>query len=145
MENAIISQLDPNLECDDYIIRDKQIIFKISSIRYSVRCPYCRQQSNKVHSVYQREIQDIPIQDKQTILLLNTRKMFCTNPNCEHKTFSEDICCKGWMSNPLRKQRRPVHSQRYETALQKERDRKTAWGNASFTHRFSQLIEPAAA
>lgn len=45
--------------------------------------------SGKVHSVYQREIQDIPMQDKQTVLLLNTRKMFCLNENCSHKTFSE--------------------------------------------------------
>ena len=29
------------------------------------------------------------MQDKQTILLLNTRKMFCMNENCTHKTFSE--------------------------------------------------------
>ena len=36
---------------------------------------------DKVHSVYQREIQDIPMPDKQTILLLNTRKMFCLNKN----------------------------------------------------------------
>ena len=39
--------------------------------------------------MYQREIQDIPMQDRQTILLLNARKMFCTNPDCDHKTFSE--------------------------------------------------------
>lgn len=29
------------------------------------------------------------MQDKQTILLLNTRKMFCVNKNYTHKTFSE--------------------------------------------------------
>ncbi len=61
------------------------------------------------------------------------------------KSLTEDICCKGWMSNPLLKQRRPVHSQRYEPASQRERDRKTAWGNDSFNHRFLQLKEPAAA
>lgn len=33
--------------------------------------------------------QDMPIQDKQAILLLNTRKMFCLNENYTHKTFSE--------------------------------------------------------
>ena len=32
---------------------------------------------------------EIAIQDKQTILLLNTRKMFCLNKDCSHKTFSE--------------------------------------------------------
>lgn len=27
--------------------------------------------------------------NKQTIILLNARKMFCDNPECSHKTFSE--------------------------------------------------------
>jgi transposase len=54
-----------------------------------VTCPYCGTESSKVHSVYQREIQDIPLQDKQTILLMNTRKMFCSNSECSHKTFAE--------------------------------------------------------
>ena len=54
-------------------------------------CPYCGKVYSKIHSVYQREIQDIPIQDKQTIVLLNTRKMFCSNPACNYKTFSERV------------------------------------------------------
>ncbi len=29
------------------------------------------------------------MQDKQTILLLNRRKIFCLNKNCTHKTFTE--------------------------------------------------------
>ena len=52
-------------------------------------CPYCGSISSRTHSVYQREIQDIPMQDKQTILLLNIRKMFCVNQECAQKTFSE--------------------------------------------------------
>ena len=52
-------------------------------------CPYCGSISPRTHSVYQREIQDIPMQNKQTILLLNTRKMFGTNNECSKKTFSE--------------------------------------------------------
>ena len=43
----------------------------------------------KVHSIYYREIQDLPIQEKQVILLVKTRKMFCTNNDCKHRTFSE--------------------------------------------------------
>ncbi len=29
------------------------------------------------------------IKDKKVVLLVNTRKMFCNNPSCTHKTFSE--------------------------------------------------------
>lgn len=89
MENAIVQQLDINLECNDCMIQNKKIILKIASKQKAVTCPFCGKQSSKVHSAYQREIQDLPIHEKQTILLLNTRKMFCINPQCQYKTFSE--------------------------------------------------------
>ena len=89
MEQEIIKLLDPDLECIRYKLKNQQVIFEVKSSREKVPCPYCGKVSSKIHSVYQREIQDIPIQDKQTIVLLNTRKMFCSNPACDHKTFSE--------------------------------------------------------
>ena len=89
MENIIIKQLDADLTCDEYILRDKQVVFKVSSSRQRVKCPYCGTCSDKIHSVYQREIQDVPLQNKQTILLLNVRKMFCNNGECTRTTFSE--------------------------------------------------------
>lgn len=89
MESAIVQQLDINLKCKDCMIQNKKIILKVLSKQKAVTCPYCGKQSNKVHSAYQREIQDLPIQEKQTVLLLNTRKMFCVNPQCQYKSFSE--------------------------------------------------------
>lgn len=89
MEQEIISSLSTDLECIRCKLKTRQIIFEVQSTREQVPCPYCGIFSSKVHSVYQREIQDIPLQDRQTILLLNTRKMFCMNPACSHKTFSE--------------------------------------------------------
>ena len=89
MEQTFIKLLDKNLVCVDYrFIEDKFILFAKSN-ETEVKCLFCGSVFSKVHSVYQREIQDIPMQDKQTILLLYTRKMFCLNKNCTHKTFSE--------------------------------------------------------
>ena len=82
MEQEIISSLSPDLECIRCRLKTRQIIFEVQSARRQVPCPYCGTFSSKVHSVYQREIQDIPLQDRQTILLLSTRKMFCMNPAC---------------------------------------------------------------
>lgn len=87
--DEIIKSLSSNLECIDYKLKENQYVFTIRSIQREVVCPYCNKPSFKVHSVYQREIQDLPIQDKQLILLINTRKMFCDNTECDHKTFSE--------------------------------------------------------
>lgn len=89
MEQEIIKLLDSSLECVDCKVKDGQLIFQVQSTKQQAICPYCKHLSSKVHSVYQREIQDIPVQDKQTILLVNTRKIYCNNPECEHKTFSE--------------------------------------------------------
>ena len=72
-----------------YRIKDKAVIFNIQSSKKELACPFCGSKSIWVHSTYQREIQDLPIQDKQVILLVDTRKMFCKNPDCLHKTFAE--------------------------------------------------------
>lgn len=45
--------------------------------------------SKRIHSKYRREIQDLPIQNKKVVLLVLTRKVFCDNLECSHKTFSE--------------------------------------------------------
>ena len=71
MEQEIIRSLSPDLECIRCRLKTRQIIFEVQSARRQVPCPYCGTFSSKVHSVYQREIQDIPLQDRQTILLLN--------------------------------------------------------------------------
>ena len=89
MKQKLIKLLDNSLECNDCKIKAGKVIIKVYSARQSVICPYCGRKSARVHSVYQREIQDIPLHDKQTILLLSTRKMFCDNQECTHKTFSE--------------------------------------------------------
>lgn len=89
--DRFLKLLDNNLICTHYILHPEkhQCIIYAESSNHSVTCPYCSTSSTKVHSRYQREIQDLPIQDMQVVLLLNTRKMFCQNPNCKHKTFAE--------------------------------------------------------
>lgn len=84
-----ISALDPNYQLDKYHIKDNIAVFYISSKMKEVKCPYCGALSSKVHSSYEREIQDLPMQNRKVVLLVKTRKMFCSNCQCEKKTFSE--------------------------------------------------------
>jgi hypothetical protein len=51
--------------------------------------PYCHRPSSKVHSHYKKSFQDLPIQDKKVILVLNNRKLFCINEHCKTRTFAE--------------------------------------------------------
>lgn len=84
-----ITALDPNYQLDKYHIKNNIAVFYISSKMSEVKCPYCGTLSSKVHSSYEREIQDLPMQGKKVILLVDTRKMRCMNLDCSHKTFSE--------------------------------------------------------
>lgn len=87
--DEFIKSLNQDYELLQYHIKDKAVIFYIQSSKKELECPFCGSKTRGVHSVYQREIQDLPIQDKQVILLVTTRKMFCENPDCSHKTFAE--------------------------------------------------------
>lgn len=53
------------------------------------RCPKCTTESNKVHSRYNRTLMDLPIIDVKLILIVEARKFFCKNQNCERKIFTE--------------------------------------------------------
>lgn len=84
-----IKLLNPTYELIRYRIKGNTVIFHIASTIKELKCPFCESRTAKVHSVYQREIQDLPMQGKKVILLVDTRKMRCMNPDCAHKTFSE--------------------------------------------------------
>ncbi len=55
------------------------------------KCPYCENISSNIHSRYIRTISDLPIQNNKAKLLIVVRKFFCSNPNCDHKTFGEKL------------------------------------------------------
>lgn len=87
--DEFIKLLNKDYELVHYQMKDKAIIFHIQSSRKELTCPFCGSKSMRTHSTYEREMQDLPIQEKQVILLVTTRKMFCDNPECQHTTFAE--------------------------------------------------------
>lgn len=87
--DEFIKLLDPAYELIQYRIKENKVIFHIASTITELECPFCGSKTSKVHSIYQREIQDLPMQGKKVILLVDTRKMRCMNPDCSYKTFSE--------------------------------------------------------
>lgn len=85
----IVKDLDNNYRLDAFRNKADKIIFEISSEISTANCPYCGKESKRIHSRYQREIQDLPIQGKKIVLLVSTRKFFCDNDMCCKRTFSE--------------------------------------------------------
>lgn len=87
--DEFIKSLDQDYELVQYHIKNSQVVFQIQSGKRELTYPFCGAKTMYVLSTYQREIPELPIQDKQVILLVDTRKMFCKNPECPHKTFAE--------------------------------------------------------
>lgn len=102
--NEFIKLLDKNLEFVSYEIIDDTIYINTVSNRSEAICPFCGEVSTKVHSHYPKSFQDLPIQGKKVLIILNNRKMFCNNPMCSNKTFAEKfdfISPKGKKTNRL--------------------------------------------
>lgn len=85
----LVKELDEDYQLTNYKVKRNKIVLHIQSTKKELECTYCGHKSSRVHSYYIREIQDLPISDKQTILLVQSRKMFCQNSECSHRTFSE--------------------------------------------------------
>ena len=91
--DELVKTVDPNFvyirhEVDGCVMR----IF-VRSERQEANCPYCGTALDKVHSLYFRKFRDLPIQDKKVEIVIENRKFFCVNPECNHKTFAETYEC----------------------------------------------------
>ena len=89
--DEFLKLLDKHLEYVSHEIIDDTIFINVVSNREEVICPFCGKPSTKVHSHYKRSFQDLPIQGNKVRVILDNRKMFCNNPDCNHTTFAENF------------------------------------------------------
>lgn len=87
--DEFIKELDQNLDYLEHEINADEIIIYVSSNRKSCNCPYCNSPSMRVHSCYAKSFQDLPIMGKKTKIMIENRKFFCDNPDCDFTTFAE--------------------------------------------------------
>ena len=87
--DELVKLLDGNLRYVSHEINGDILFLHVVSTRREADCPYCGQPSSRVHSVYTRNFQDLPIQDKKVTVVIGNRKMFCDNPVCKKTTFAE--------------------------------------------------------
>lgn len=85
----LIKRLDKDLEYITHTIDVDTIHIYVKSVKDNIKCHYCGEYSTKAHSKYKRTFQDLPIQGKKVIITISNRKMFCNNPDCKNKTFTE--------------------------------------------------------
>ena len=89
MIEELIETPDENLQYLSHETIGGTINIYVESRRDVATCPYCGENSVHVHSRYYRVLQDLPIQDKKSRIVLLNRKYLCGNPKCSHKTFAE--------------------------------------------------------
>ena len=85
----LLKLLDENLEYINHQTNIEEIQIKARSNLTESRCPYCGCLSSGVHSRALRKLKDLPIQGKKVNLILEIRKYFCINPECDWQTFAE--------------------------------------------------------
>lgn len=91
--DELIKILDKNLTYLSHEILGDTIYIKVVSNRETFICPHCKRESQKIHSHYIKTFQDLPIQDKKVVIILDNRKFFCENKECSTTTFSETFSC----------------------------------------------------
>ena len=87
--DEFIKELDQNLNYLEHEINADEIIIYVASNRDTCRCPYCNSVSARIHSRYEKSFQDLPILGKKTKIIIENRKFFCDNPDCQFTTFAE--------------------------------------------------------
>ncbi len=54
-------------------------------------CPHCGRASARVHSRYLRRLADATIAGRRVVLRLGVRRLFCEAPDCQARTFTEQL------------------------------------------------------
>jgi transposase len=67
------------------------IALRLRSQQTSLSCPRCHLPTERVHSHYQRTLADLPWGDWSVRLGLSVRKLFCDNPHCGRRIFTERL------------------------------------------------------
>ena len=67
------------------------IIVQLSSVAPYVACPLCGQLAARVHSHYPRTLADMPWNHVAVRIHLRARKLFCDNPACARRVFTEPV------------------------------------------------------
>lgn len=89
MSESFILPPIPLLSCQEVKEETDRIILQLQSDKVSCACPVCKTNRPGIHSVYRRQLADLPICCKKTIIHLMVCKFFCDNPSCKRKIVTQ--------------------------------------------------------
>jgi transposase len=89
VENLLFDWKD--LKVEGTTITSDLIIMRLALTNQKAACPLCQQVSTKVHSRYQRAVDDLPCGGKALRLQVMVRRFFCLNGECSRRMFTERV------------------------------------------------------
>ena len=81
----------PSLAITQLTASEEGITVLVSLTTENSCCPVCQHDSSRIHSCYQRTLQDLPSSGLPVQLKLDVRRFFCDNASCSRKTFAEAV------------------------------------------------------
>ena len=79
------------LRCDSMQVAEQKVTLHVVSTSRAGACPCCQVESRRIHSWYDRHLQDLPWHGFQVHIEWRSRKFFCDNPQCERRIFAERL------------------------------------------------------
>ena len=102
METSLL--IPPEFEVLATSVTEAEVTLQLQFTAPGAYCPLCNSLSTRIHSCYERKLQDLPISGKVVELRLCTRKFFCQQQGCPRKIFAQqqESCLKRYGRRLLR-------------------------------------------
>src|SRR5207237_6771091 len=79
----------PSLQVEQLEVMEEGLLIRASSTQAANVCPLCGRSTTRVHSRYERTLQDLPWGNLRVQLCMRVRRFFCLNPACPRRIFTE--------------------------------------------------------
>jgi transposase len=79
------------IQIDSIAAPGNAIVLRLSTVAACVNCPHCGHPTDRVHSRYPRTLMDMPWNHVSVRIHLRSRKLFCHNPACSCRIFTEPL------------------------------------------------------
>lgn len=96
METILLVPDSSALRVEQVSVASEEAVVFVSSARPVGYCPKCGRPAARVHSRYQRSLQDLSWQGTQVTIRWQTRKFFCDMPDCPQRIFTEQLPTVTW-------------------------------------------------
>lgn len=89
MSRRVLPLVPRQLVVERVMLSPEKIVIRCRSRSTASRCPTCQRKSARLHSRYERRIADLPWQGRFVTLLMQARRLRCSNRNCRQRIFVE--------------------------------------------------------